>query len=71
MLLQQAILTVKEDLQNVLEREPTDSELADATNLNISQLRKQIGLGLAARNKLIKVRQVTFVKNRKSFFILF
>ncbi|GKC67482.1 RNA polymerase sigma factor sigE, chloroplastic/mitochondrial [Tanacetum coccineum] len=54
-LLQKAILAVKDDLQKVLEREPTDGELADATNMNVSQLRKQIGLGQAVRNKLIKV----------------
>ncbi|GJR20208.1 RNA polymerase sigma factor sigE, chloroplastic/mitochondrial [Tanacetum coccineum] len=61
-----AILAVKEDLQKVLEREPTDGELADATNMNVSQLRKQIGLGQAARNKLIKhnLRLVLFVMNK-------
>nr|GEW89829.1 RNA polymerase sigma factor sigE, chloroplastic/mitochondrial [Tanacetum cinerariifolium] len=61
-----AILAVKDDLQKVLEREPTDGELAEATNMNVSQLRKQIGLGQAARNKLIKhnLRLVLFVMNK-------
>lgn len=61
-----AILAVKEELQNVLAREPTDGEVADATNMNVSQLRKQIGVGQAARNKLIKhnLRLVLFVMNK-------
>lgn len=61
-----AILGVKEELQKVLEREPTDGELAEATNMNVSQLRKQIGIGQAARNKLIKhnLRLVLFVMNK-------
>lgn len=61
-----AILAVKEDLQNVLEREPTDGELAEATNMNVSQLRMQLGVGQAARNKLIKhnLRLVLFVMNK-------
>ncbi|XP_071706614.1 RNA polymerase sigma factor sigE, chloroplastic/mitochondrial [Rutidosis leptorrhynchoides] len=61
-----AILAVKEDLQKVLEREPTDGELAEATNMNVPQLRKQLGLGQSARNKLIKhnLRLVLFVMNK-------
>ncbi|KAJ9539617.1 hypothetical protein OSB04_026123 [Centaurea solstitialis] len=61
-----AILAVKEELENVLDREPTDGEVADATNMNVSQLRKQIGVGQAARNKLIKhnLRLVLFVMNK-------
>lgn len=61
-----AILAVKDDLQKVLEREPTDGELAEATNMNVSELRKQIGLGEAARDKLIKhnLRLVLFVMNK-------
>lgn len=46
---------MREELEKTLEREPTDGELAEATNMNVSQLRKQIGIGQAARNKLIKV----------------
>ncbi|KAI3808776.1 hypothetical protein L1987_24737 [Smallanthus sonchifolius] len=61
-----ATLKVKEELWEVLEREPTDGELADATYMNISQLRKHIGLAEAARNKLIKhnLRLVLFVMNK-------
>lgn len=61
-----ATLAVKEELEKVLEREPTDGELAEATNMNVSQLRKLIGLGQAARNKLIKhnLRLVLFVMNK-------
>ncbi|KAD5961207.1 hypothetical protein E3N88_12680 [Mikania micrantha] len=59
-------LKVKEDLGKVLEREPTDGEWAEATNMNVSQLRKHIALSQAARNKLIKhnLRLVLFVMNK-------
>ncbi|KAL7605440.1 hypothetical protein Lser_V15G20100 [Lactuca serriola] len=61
-----AIIGVREELEKTLEREPTDGELAEATNMNVSQLRKQIGFGQAARNKLIKhnLRLVLFVMNK-------
>ncbi|KAG8381168.1 hypothetical protein BUALT_Bualt06G0094300 [Buddleja alternifolia] len=61
-----AILQVKETLQNDLERELTDDELAEATNMHIAQLRKQLEVGRAARNKLIKhnLRLVLFVINK-------
>ncbi|KAK1432282.1 hypothetical protein QVD17_09177 [Tagetes erecta] len=61
-----ATLKLKEDLGKVLEREPTDGELAEATNMSTSQLRKQIARGQAARNKLIKhnLRLVLFVMNK-------
>lgn len=54
----QAIFPTKETLQNNLAREPTDSELAEATNMNVLQLRKHMQVGKAARNKLIKVRNI-------------
>lgn len=47
---------MKENLQNDLGREPTDGELAEATTMNVAQLRKQMEVGRAARNKLIRVR---------------
>ncbi|KAJ0558929.1 putative RNA polymerase sigma-70 region 3, RNA polymerase sigma-70 region 2 [Helianthus annuus] len=61
-----ATLKVKEELWKALEREPTDGELAEATNMDVSQLRKHIGLGQTARNKLIKhnLRLVLFVMNK-------
>ncbi|CAI9092508.1 OLC1v1027763C1 [Oldenlandia corymbosa var. corymbosa] len=61
-----AIAEVKEDLQNKLSREPTDAELAEATNKDVIQLRKDIEVGRAARNKLIKhnLRLVLFVMNK-------
>ncbi|CAA2971302.1 RNA polymerase sigma factor sigE, chloroplastic mitochondrial [Olea europaea subsp. europaea] len=49
-----AILQVKENIQNDLGREPTDCELAEATNMDTFQLRKNVEVGRAARNKLIK-----------------
>ncbi|GKB05235.1 zinc finger, CCHC-type containing protein, partial [Tanacetum coccineum] len=55
------IIQLKYYLQKALEREPTDGELAAATNMNISQLRKQIGLGQADRNKLINSLKLLFV----------
>ncbi|XP_027771486.1 RNA polymerase sigma factor sigE, chloroplastic/mitochondrial isoform X3 [Solanum pennellii] len=51
-----AILQVKENLQNDLGREPTDGEVAEATNIDASELRKKLEAGRAARNKLIKIR---------------
>lgn len=47
---------MKDNLRNNLGREPTDGELAQATSMNVVQLRKQIDVGKAARSKLIKVR---------------
>jgi len=49
---------VKDDLQKELEREPTEDELADATNMRTTQVKKAIEIGRAARNKLIKVIQI-------------
>lgn len=46
---------MKEDLQKDLGREPTDGELADATNMSTIHVKKAIEVGRAARNKLIKV----------------
>lgn len=46
---------MKENLQNDLGREPTDDELAQATKMSTAQVRKQMKVGQAARNKLIKV----------------
>ncbi|XP_027110128.1 RNA polymerase sigma factor sigE, chloroplastic/mitochondrial [Coffea eugenioides] len=61
-----AIIQVKENLPNDLGREPTDGELAEATNLDVLRLRKDIKVGQAARNKLIKhnLRLVLFVMNK-------
>ncbi|BAT78792.1 hypothetical protein LR48_Vigan04g162100 [Vigna angularis] len=60
------ILQVKEGLQKELEREPADSEVADATNMNIAHVKKALEVGQAARNKLIKhnLRLVLFVINK-------
>ena len=49
---------MKDDLQKELEREPTEDELADATNMRTTQVKKAIEIGRAARNKLIKVIQI-------------
>ncbi|XP_027369046.1 RNA polymerase sigma factor sigE, chloroplastic/mitochondrial isoform X2 [Abrus precatorius] len=59
-------MKVKEDLQKELAREPTDGELADATNMSNAQVKKVIEVGHAARNKLIKhnLRLVLFVINK-------
>ncbi|KAK7282617.1 hypothetical protein RIF29_11534 [Crotalaria pallida] len=60
------LLPVKEDLQKELGREPTDAELAEATNMSIVRVKKAIEIGRAARNKLIKhnLRLVLFVMNK-------
>ncbi|KAI8031634.1 hypothetical protein LOK49_LG01G01638 [Camellia lanceoleosa] len=61
-----ALLQVKVNLHQDLEREPTDSELAEATNMTVVQVRKHLEVGRAARNKLIKhnLRLVLFVINK-------
>ncbi|KAB5524163.1 hypothetical protein DKX38_021912 [Salix brachista] len=58
-----AFLQVKEHLQENSGREPTEGELAEATKMDVLQMRKQIEVGRAARNKLIKhnLRLVLFV----------
>ncbi|XP_002513587.2 RNA polymerase sigma factor sigE, chloroplastic/mitochondrial isoform X2 [Ricinus communis] len=60
------LLPVKADLQKNLGRDPTDGELAEATNMNVEKVRKQLEVGRAARNKLIKhnLRLVMFVMNK-------
>ncbi|XP_038685114.1 RNA polymerase sigma factor sigE, chloroplastic/mitochondrial isoform X2 [Tripterygium wilfordii] len=62
----QALFKVKEELGTTFGREPTDVELADATNTSVAQLRKKVEVGQAARNKLIKhnLRLVLFVMNK-------
>ncbi|PON50098.1 RNA polymerase sigma factor [Parasponia andersonii] len=57
---------VKENLQNDLGREPTDGEVAKATNMSVAQVKKHLEVGRAARNKLIKhnLRLVLFVMNK-------
>lgn len=58
-----AILKVKENLRVDLARDPRDEDLADALNMSMSHLRKELAIGRAARNKLIKhnLRLVLFV----------
>ncbi|XP_059667190.1 RNA polymerase sigma factor sigE, chloroplastic/mitochondrial-like [Cornus florida] len=60
------LLEVRENLQHGLGREPTDGEVADATKMNVVQVRKHMEVGRAARNKLIKhnLRLVLFVINK-------
>ncbi|KAA0050456.1 hypothetical protein IC582_013229 [Cucumis melo] len=61
-----ALIEVQEELQKELGREPTEAELANATNMNVIQVRRQLEVGRAARNKLIKhnLRLVLFVINK-------
>ncbi|CAH9069939.1 unnamed protein product [Cuscuta europaea] len=60
------ILQVKDKLQKVLGREPSNVEIAEATNVDTAQLTKTLEVGQAARNKLIKhnLRLVVFVINK-------
>ncbi|XP_038903010.1 RNA polymerase sigma factor sigE, chloroplastic/mitochondrial [Benincasa hispida] len=61
-----ALIQVQEELQKELGREPTEGELANVTNMNVIQVRRQLEVGRAARNKLIKhnLRLVLFVINK-------
>lgn len=58
-----ALLQVKDYLQENMGREPTECELAKATNMHVEQVRKQMEVGQAARNKIIKhnLRLILFV----------
>ncbi|KAF6140903.1 hypothetical protein GIB67_042316 [Kingdonia uniflora] len=58
-----ALLQVNDDLSKDLGRSATDGEVAAATNMTVSQVKRQIVVGQAARNKLIKhnLRLVLFV----------
>ena len=42
-------------MQKDLDRDATEDELAEATNMSAAQVRKHLEVGRAARNKLIKV----------------
>ncbi|XP_078438728.1 sigma factor E [Wolffia australiana] len=61
-----AAFEIKDNLHKELGREPTDGELARATNMSVLQLRRQLEVGHAARNKLIKhnLRLVLFAINK-------
>ncbi|XP_062181103.1 RNA polymerase sigma factor sigE, chloroplastic/mitochondrial-like [Phragmites australis] len=61
-----AIFEVQESLRDELQREPTDAELAEATNMTMQQLRRRLDVGRAARNKLIKhnLRLVLYAINK-------
>nr|AKC88742.1 sigma factor [Geranium phaeum] len=58
-----ALIQLKEDLEKKLGRTPTNYELANAINVNVTEVRNQLELGRAARNKLImhNLRLVLFV----------
>ncbi|KAK3219347.1 hypothetical protein Dsin_013317 [Dipteronia sinensis] len=60
------LIQVKDHLEKDLVREPTDGELAEATNMSVVQVRKCLEVGRAARSKLIKhnLRLVLFVMNK-------
>lgn len=68
--LYQALVEVQEELQKGLGREPTEGELANATNMNVIQVRRQLEVGRAARNKLIKVRVTSFPQLKHHCFRL-
>lgn len=61
-----ALHDFKEDLQKVLGRDPSEGELAESVKMTASEVRKQMEVGHAARNKLIKhnLRLVLFVINK-------
>ncbi|KAM6586646.1 RNA polymerase sigma factor sigE, chloroplastic/mitochondrial [Cannabis sativa] len=60
------LLKVQENLQTAMGREPTEGEIAEATNMSVVEVKKQLEIGWAARNKLIKhnLRLVLFVMNK-------
>ncbi|XP_062120235.1 RNA polymerase sigma factor sigE, chloroplastic/mitochondrial [Humulus lupulus] len=60
------LLKVQENLQSSMGREPTEGEIAEATNMSVAEVKKKMEVGRAARNKLIKhnLRLVLFVMNK-------
>ncbi|KAH0454072.1 hypothetical protein IEQ34_018396 [Dendrobium chrysotoxum] len=60
------ILKVKENLHEELCREPTNGELAEAVNMNVTKMKRELEVGHTARNKIIKhnLRLVLFVINK-------
>ncbi|KAG8086549.1 hypothetical protein GUJ93_ZPchr0010g9580 [Zizania palustris] len=54
------------EVQDNLQREPTDAELAEAINMPVLQMRRYLQVGRAARNKLIKhnLRLVLYTINK-------
>ncbi|KAJ9139787.1 hypothetical protein P3X46_030489 [Hevea brasiliensis] len=60
------LFKLMQPMKKNLGREPTEDELAEATNMNAEQVRKQMEVGRAARNKLIKhnLRLILFVINK-------
>lgn len=61
------MLKVKENLQEDLSREPTDGELAEAVGMSVTKMKRELEVGHAARNKIIKV--TTFCSISQSYVI--
>nr|QKY65007.1 plastidic RNA polymerase sigma-subunit 5 [Passiflora tenuiloba] len=59
---------VKQKLQDNFGREPTESELAEATNMSVREVRKLMEVGRAARNKLIKHNLRLVLFSMKKYF---
>uniref|UniRef100_A0A0D3GBE7 RNA polymerase sigma-70 domain-containing protein n=1 Tax=Oryza barthii TaxID=65489 RepID=A0A0D3GBE7_9ORYZ len=61
-----AILEMKENLENEVQSEPNDAQLAEAMNMSVLQMRRHLEVGRAARNKLIKhnLRLVLYTINK-------
>ncbi|XP_056694370.1 RNA polymerase sigma factor sigE, chloroplastic/mitochondrial [Spinacia oleracea] len=61
-----ALNQVKENLRTELGRETAANELGEAMNMTVVEVRRHVGVGYAARNKLIKhnLRLVLFVMNK-------
>uniref|UniRef100_A0A0E0DV11 RNA polymerase sigma-70 domain-containing protein n=1 Tax=Oryza meridionalis TaxID=40149 RepID=A0A0E0DV11_9ORYZ len=61
-----SILEVKENLENEVQSEPNDAQLAEAMHMSVLQMRRHLEVGRAARNKLIKhnLRLVLYTINK-------
>ncbi|CAN1267642.1 RNA polymerase sigma factor sigE, chloroplastic/mitochondrial [Linum perenne] len=61
-----AVMQLKDELQEAMGKEPSDRQLAEAANSTVYEIRRQLQIGEAARNKLIKhnLRLVLFVINK-------
>lgn len=67
----QELLKVRESLQNAVGREPTESELAEATNMSVVDVKRHFAVGRAARNKLIKVSRELFSASQDRVLYVF
>lgn len=66
----QELLKVRDSLQNATGGEPTESELAETTNMSVVDVKRHLAVGRAARNKLIRVSILILFPNFHEFLLI-